>query len=91
MAPEVGNFAIVAVIIVGLVASLSAITVGLVRGLQKKSVQRDLPNQALFEQRFDQLQQSVDAIAVEVERIAEAQRFSAKLLSERSETPSLPR
>ena len=32
-----------------------------------------------------------DAIAVEVERIAEAQRFSAKLLAERSETPALPR
>ena len=91
MAPEVGNFAVVAVIIVGLVASLSAITVGLVRGLTKKPIQRELPNQALFEQRFDQLQQSVDAIAVEVERIAEAQRFSAKLLAERSETPSLPR
>jgi len=44
-----------------------------------------------FEQRFDQLQQSVDAFAVEVERIAEAQRFSAKLLAERSETPALPR
>lgn len=91
MAPEVGNFAVVAVIIVGLVASLAAITVGFVRGLQKKPLQRDIPNQALFEQRFDQLQQSVDAIAVEVERIAEAQRFSAKLLAERSETPSLPR
>jgi hypothetical protein len=32
---------------------------------------------------LEQLQQSVDAIAVEVERIAEAQRFSAKLLAER--------
>ena len=91
MAPEVGNFAVVALIIVGLVGSLAAITVGLVRGLMKKPAQRDLPNQAVFEQRFDQLQQSVDAIAVEVERMAEAQRFSAKLLAEKSETPSLPR
>jgi hypothetical protein len=91
MAPEVINFAGVAVIIVGLVAALSLITVGLVRGVQRKPAPRDLPNQALFEQRFDQLQQSVDAIAVEVERIAEAQRFSAKLLAEKSETPSLPR
>jgi hypothetical protein len=91
MDPDVANFAVVAIIIVGLVASLSAITVGLVRGLQKKAIPRDLPNQALFEQRFDQLQQSVDAIAVEVERIAEAQRFSAKLLVERAGTPSLPR
>jgi hypothetical protein len=34
---------------------------------------------------MEQLQQSVDAIAVEVERIAEAQRFSAKLLAERGD------
>jgi regulator of protease activity HflC (stomatin/prohibitin superfamily) len=32
------------------------------------------------------LQQSVDAIALEVERIAEAQRFSAKLLAARADT-----
>lgn len=33
--------------------------------------------------RLDQLQQSVDAIALEVERIGEAQRFSAQLMKER--------
>jgi hypothetical protein len=44
-----------------------------------------------MEARFDQLQQSVDAIAVEVERIAEAQRFSAKLLAEKRDIPALPR
>ena len=33
--------------------------------------------------RFARLEQAVDAIAIEVERIAEAQRFSAKLMSER--------
>jgi hypothetical protein len=91
MDPDVANFAVVAVIIVGMVASLSAITVWLVREVQKKAPARELPNAFQFEQRFDQLQQSVDAIAVEVERIAEAQRFSAKLLAERSETPTLPR
>ena len=36
--------------------------------------------------RMEQLQQSVDAIAIEVERIGEAQRFTAKLKQERSET-----
>jgi hypothetical protein len=91
MAPEIGNFAAVAVIIVTMVGSLSAITVMLVRGLSKKMPMSNQPNVLQMEQRFDQLQQSVDAIAVEVERIAEAQRFSAKLLAERSETPALPR
>ena len=91
MAPEVINFAGVAVIIVGMVAALSAITIVLVRSVNKKSVPRDVPNALAFQERFDQLQQSVDAIAVEVERIAEAQRFSAKLLAERSEISALPR
>jgi hypothetical protein len=91
MDPDVANFAGVAVIIVGMVASLSGITVWLVRGVQRKAPQRELPNVLQMEQRFDQLQQSVDAIAVEVERIAEAQRFSAKLLADRRETPALPR
>jgi hypothetical protein len=91
MDPDVANFAVVAVIIVFMVASLSGITMWLVRGVQKKAPQRELPNVFQMEQRFDQLQQSVDAIAVEVERIAEAQRFSAKLLADRRETPALPR
>ena len=89
MDPDVANFAVVAVIIVGMVGSLGAIGVWLFRGIKQPS-RRELPN-PLYEQRLDQLQQSVDAIAVEVERIAEAQRFSAKLLAERSETSALPR
>lgn len=91
MDPDVANFAIVAAIIVGMAGSLSAIVAWLVRGVQRKPAPRELPNVQQFEQRFEQLQQSVDAIAVEVERIAEAQRFSAKLLAERSETSQLPR
>ena len=92
MDPDVGNFIVVAIVIVLMVGALSAITVGLVRGLKPKSRRenRELPS-PLYEQRLDQLQQSVDAIAVEVERIAEAQRFSAKLLAERGETNALPR
>jgi hypothetical protein len=94
MDPEVANFAVVAVTIVGMVGGLAWITQWMVRGLNsinKKPPAREVPNVLQMEARFDQLQQSVDAIAVEVERIAEAQRFSAKLLSERRETPALPR
>ncbi|MGH9422021.1 MAG: hypothetical protein ACRD3J_18735, partial [Thermoanaerobaculia bacterium] len=36
------------------------------------------------ESRFERLEQAVDSIAIEIERISEAQRFSAKLLSEQS-------
>ncbi|MEA2705865.1 MAG: hypothetical protein QOH22_653 [Gemmatimonadaceae bacterium] len=83
MNPDVLAFAQVSVIIVMLAGSLTAVTIGLVRGLQKKS--RTLEMGGAQNLQLEQLQQSVDAIAVEVERIAEAQRFSAKLLAERSE------
>ena len=91
MDPDVANFGVVAVIIVSMVAALAPITVWFVRAINRGNRPRELPNALQFEQRFDQLQQSVDAIAVEVERIAEAQRFSAKLLADRVETPALPR
>lgn len=38
--------------------------------------------------KLEYLQQSVDAIAVEVERIGEAQRFSQKIQAERAEMPA---
>jgi hypothetical protein len=83
MVPEVVAYSQVALITVGLVGSLSAITVALVRGLQPKR-RSSLPEQAdAHAEQLAQLQQSVDAIALEVERIAEAQRFSARLLAER--------
>lgn len=37
-----------------------------------------------LEARLDRMEQAMDAIAVEIERISEAQRFTTKLLSERS-------
>jgi hypothetical protein len=45
--------------------------------------QQTLPQQA--EERLEYLQQSVDAVALEVERIGEAQRFSEKLRAESPE------
>ena len=47
--------------------------------------------------RLERMEQAIDAIAVEVERIAEGQRFTSKLLAGRAETgasaetPPLPR
>jgi hypothetical protein len=39
-----------------------------------------------IEMRLVQLQQAVDDVAIEVERVAEGQRFTAKLLAERGES-----
>jgi hypothetical protein len=47
----------------------------------------DTPPAQLSDARLDYLQQSVDAVALEVERIGEAQRFNEKLRAEKGETP----
>lgn len=46
-----------------------------------------LPRAQLAEQRVEYLQQSIDAMALELERVGEAQRFSDKLRMERGELP----
>jgi len=45
------------------------------------------------ERRLARLEMSVDAIAIEIERLGEAQRYTAKLLEERlpAARPALPR
>jgi hypothetical protein len=88
MESEIIAFAQVAVIVVLLAGALSVIVVGLVRGLSIKPKRGISDAQNL---QLEQLQQSVDAIAVEVERIAEAQRFSAKLLAERADPALISR
>ena len=47
--------------------------------------QHHLSGAEQVEQQFDRLQQSLDAIAIEVERIGEAQRFMTKLGVERAQ------
>jgi hypothetical protein len=50
--------------------------------LSARTALHDAPTAELAELRLEQLQQSVDAIALEVERIGESQRFNAKLQAE---------
>jgi hypothetical protein len=40
--------------------------------------------------RLERMEQALDAIAVEVERISEGQRFTTKLLAERAGEPGDP-
>jgi hypothetical protein len=58
----------------------------LVWRLASRATRQDLPPAQLGDERLQYLQQSVDAIALEVERIGEAQRFSDKLRVERGES-----
>ena len=54
------------------------------RRIEKKSEMNAFGNNAsLLQQQLVQLQQSVDAMSVEVERIGESQRFQSKLLYEK--------
>jgi len=44
-----------------------------------------------LEQRLERMEQAIDAVAVEMERLGEAHRFTAKLLAERLEAVPAPR
>ena len=88
MDPDVTAFAQVAVIIVSMVGSLALIGVAAayaIRPLKRK------PVMPASDDRLEHLQESVDAIAIEVERIAEAQRFTTKLLAERADASEVNR
>ena len=65
----------------------------LVRVLARRLDRRDsaaAPGLAKIEERLGRLETGVDAIAVEVERISEGQRFTTRLLAERSGSASVP-
>ena len=72
----------VAVIVVVTAGSLATVAVLAFKAMVRT---RRLPPPVQVDDRLEHLQQSVDAIAIEVERIAEAQRFSAKLLAGKPE------
>lgn len=79
MGPEVivpvAFFASVVLVIIGrpMVKAIAA-------KAEAESKNPKLPTEIM--QRFERMEQSLDAIAVEVERISEGQRFTTKLLSD---------
>ena len=86
MDPDVAKMAQV-FIVVGAFSAF-AVTVSLaawytVRKIRGTRVSSGNTEPRIDDSRFARLEDAVDAIAVEVERIAEAQRFTAKLMSER--------
>ena len=85
MDPDVYSFAVVAGVIASFIASMAVIWVGTRLALQRTKPRELAP---INDERFDRLEQAVDAIAIEIERMSEAQRFTAKLLSERAAQPA---
>lgn len=55
------------------------------RKLENESKRPAIPTDVAA--RLERMEQSIDAIAVEVERISEGQRFTTKLLAETTNTP----
>ncbi|HKP15645.1 MAG TPA: hypothetical protein VJT85_06255 [Gemmatimonadaceae bacterium] len=89
MIPEMQVFAQVVAISLGLIAGACGIGVATYRSVKRIDNPKHAPSEDLQAQ-LAQLQQSVDSIAIEVERIAEAQRFMARLESERDARQALP-
>jgi len=54
--------------------------------IERKPVSTAIPTDVIA--RLDRMEQSIDAIAIEIERVSEGQRFTTKLLTERASPSS---
>jgi hypothetical protein len=82
MDPDILSFFQVCAAIVMTVGALSAI--GITARVILLRAQRASQAPRIDENRLRHLEEAVDAIAIEIERISEGQRFTTKLLSEQS-------
>lgn len=64
---------------------VSPIVRGIMKFIERRQDQQMVHGPSVANQ-LQQLQQSVDALAIEVERISESQRFQSKLMAEREKT-----
>jgi hypothetical protein len=93
-APAFGGFGskqVMALSILSIIFIFFPLATGIGRAIFKRSA-RPGPPPAVFTdtaQRLERLEASVDAIAVEIERVSEGQRFVTKLLSESQPAPVL--
>ena len=79
-----GAVMIAAVVIGGATLSIRAIASAAIRMAELKMNKDGGSNGRISEARLERIEHAVDAIAVEVERISENQRFTTKLLNDRS-------
>jgi hypothetical protein len=86
-----GQKQIMTLSVMSIVLIWSPLAFAAARTLWKRSNKPGLPPAAFTEtaQRLERLESSVDAIAIEIERISEGQRFVTKLLSESQPAPML--
>ncbi len=82
MGPEMIPVALFAFLAVGAIA-ISPIFRAIARRMEHRSALAD-PTTAELRERMQRMEQALDAIAVQVERIAEGQRFTTKLLNDQA-------
>lgn len=72
--------------ILGGCATLASVSWAIAHAVGKRRTGPALPDASLarLEQRMERIEQAIDAVAVEVERVSESQRFATKLLSDRA-------
>lgn len=92
--PRMGSFTTnqtMALSVLGIIFIGFPLAIGLAKAMWRRSIRPGVAPQALTEtaQRLERLESSVDAIAFEVERISEGQRFVTKLLSEAHGAPAI--
>ena len=77
------------VVPLGFFATVAVISIGfpLARAFSRKMDRRSSPTAIPpeLQQRLEHMEQAIDSIAVEVERISEGQRFTTKLLADRQQ------
>jgi heme exporter protein D len=70
--------------VIGITISVSMISMAVARMVssrRKKALGDDVVTR--LEERLERMEQAIDAMATEVERVAEGQRFTSRLLAER--------
>jgi hypothetical protein len=79
-----GAVLIAGIVLGSLTLSIKAIASSAVRYRENELKYEGARTSSATEARLERMEHSIDAIAVEVERISEGQRFTTKLLSERT-------
>ena len=78
-----GEVAVVAIVF----GTTAATVLSLAKMRMRASEQRSQLADPQVDERLYRIEQAVDAMALEIERMAESQRFTARLLTERLPTP----
>lgn len=70
--------------IIGVTISISMVAMAIAKMVASRR-RKELPESGIarLEERLERMEQAIDAMATEVERVADSQRFTSRLLAER--------